>query len=402
MLLEGLKVVELATWVAGPGCAMILGEWGAEVIKIESFAGDATRAYYPDTAESPVNPPFAMENRGKKGVVLDIGRPEGREALLAILAEADVFITNLRPGPLSRARLDYDTLHAVFPRLIFASISGFGLTGPEADRPAFDMTGFWTRSGVAYATIPPDREPFFCRPGFGDHVTAMATVSGVLAALHHRHATGEGRLVEASLIRAGVYALSWDLSVQLRFGEVVTAQPRDQRLAPTAGFFRTLDGRWFSTLPRGPACFEALMRLIGRPELAADPRFTPPVEDLEAARTLRAILDAAFAAMTLEEAGRRLTAHDIAWAPMASPAEVVADPQVLAAGAVREVHDGWGGRVRAPAGPVRFPGLPETTASAAPKLGEHTREVLLAAGLDAAAVERLIALGVAGQWTGPT
>jgi crotonobetainyl-CoA:carnitine CoA-transferase CaiB-like acyl-CoA transferase len=397
MVLEGLKVVELATWVAGPGCAMILGEWGADVVKVESFAGDPTRAYYPDTPESPGNPPFSMENRGKRAVVLDIGRPEGREALLAVLKDADVFVTNLRPGPLARARLDYATLKADHPRLIYASVSGYGLRGEEADRPAFDMTGFWTRTGIASATIPPDCEPFFCRPGFGDHVTALATLSGVLAALHQRSRTGAGQLVEASLMRAGVYALSWDLSVQLRYGEVVTAQPRDERLAPTAGFFRTRDDRWLSLLPRSPNCFPALMAAVGRPEVADDPRFAPPVEDLPAARALRAILDAAFAGLTLAEAGERLTRADLAWAPMATPAEVAADPQAHAAGCFRDIPDSWGGGFRQPAAPVRFPGARETPARAAPQLGQHTREVLLEAGYPPEAVEALLRSGAAGQ-----
>jgi crotonobetainyl-CoA:carnitine CoA-transferase CaiB-like acyl-CoA transferase len=397
MVLEGLKVVELATWVAAPGCAMILGEWGAEVIKVESFTGDPTRAYYPDTAESPANPAFSMENRGKRAVVLDIGKPEGREALLAILKDTDVFVTNLRPGPLARARLDYETLKARFPRLIFASVSGYGLQGDEADRPAFDMTGFWTRTGIAASTIPPDREPFFCRPGFGDHVTALATLSGLLAALHQRNRTGQGQLVEASLMRAGVYALSWDLSVQLRYGEVITAQPRHERLAPTAGFFRTGDGRWLSILPRSPTCFPALMGVVGRPDLADEPRFAPPVEDLAAANELRAVIDAGFCGMTLAEAGERLTRADLAWAPMATPAEVAADPQAHVAGCFLEVPDGWGGAILQPASPVRVPGAGEWAGRAAPKLGEHTREVLLEAGYAPEAVEALLASRIVGQ-----
>jgi crotonobetainyl-CoA:carnitine CoA-transferase CaiB-like acyl-CoA transferase len=397
LVLDGLKVVELATWVAAPGCAMMLGEWGAEVIKVESFAGDPTRAYYPDTAESPGNPPFSMENRNKRGVVLDIGKPEGRDALLAILKDADVFVTNLRPGPLARARLGYETLKDLFPKLIFASVSGYGLVGDEADRPAFDMTGFWTRSGIAAATIPPDREPFFCRPGFGDHVTALCTLSGILAALVERNRTGRGQLVEASLIRAGVYALSWDLSVQLRFGEVITAQPRHERLGATAGFFQTADGRWLSILPRSPNCFPALMDVIGRPELAAEARFAPPVEDLAAVRELRAAIDDGFAAMTLAEAAARLTAADLAWAPMASPAEVVADPQLHAAGCFKDVPDTWGGAFRQPAAPVRFPQSDERPGRPAPRLGQHTREVLIEAGYAPEAVDALLASGRAAQ-----
>ena len=394
-VLEGLKVVELATWVAAPGCAMILGEWGAEVIKIESAAGDPTRTFYPDTAESPGNPPFSMDNRGKRSVVLDIGKNAGRDALLAILADADVFVTNLRPGPLARARLDYATLSVAFPRLIFASISGFGLEGPEADAPAFDMTGFWSRSGVAAATIPPDREPFFCRPGFGDHTTALATVSGILAALHARHRSGHGQLVEASLMRTAVYALGWDMAVQLRYGEVVTARPRNEEAAPTRGFFKTGDDRWLSHLPRSPACFVGLMNVIARPDLVNDPRFIPPVEDMDAVRELRAIIDAGFARMTLAEAGAKMTDADLAWAPLATPAEVANDPQAWAAGCFQSVPDNFGGTFTQPAAPIRFSGAPQTVRRPAPKLGAHTREVLLEAGYATEAIDALLRDGVA-------
>src|SRR3954462_5299887 len=151
MLLKGLKVVEWSTWIAGPGCAAVMADWGADVIKVESAAGDATRTFWPDTAESPGNPIFSNENRGKRGIVLDTSKPEGRAAMIALLKQADVLITNVRPGSLKRARLDYDSVKEDAPRLIYANVTGYGLTGAEVDVPAFDLTGFWTRSGVAHA-----------------------------------------------------------------------------------------------------------------------------------------------------------------------------------------------------------------------------------------------------------
>src|SRR4029077_5833039 len=154
-----------------------------------------------------------------------------RAALIAILQDADVFITNVRPGALKRARLDYDSVKAELPRLIYANVTGYGLTGEDADTPAFDLTGFWNRSGVAHAINPPDREPIGSRPGFGDHVTALATLSGVLAAVHERDRTGQGRQVETALMRVGAYALAWDMSIRLRNGEALTAQPRHARRA---------------------------------------------------------------------------------------------------------------------------------------------------------------------------
>lgn len=381
MLLEGLKVVEMATWIAGPGCAGVMADWGAEVIKVESPDGDAIRAFYPDTAEIPGNPIFSMENRGKKGVVLDIAKPEGRKALIAILRQADVFITNVRPGSLQRMGLDYDSLKDELPTLIYTAVTGYGLVGPEVNKPAFDITAFWTRSGAARATIPPDQEPFPSRPGFGDHTTALATLSAVLAAVHERTQTSKGRLVETSLIRAGAYAIGWDLALQLRYGQVVTAQPRADRPSPISGFFRTADDRWVCIVPRSIDCFTNMMIAVDRPEILADDRYALPHDDIEVVREIRAIVDEGFAGMTLEEAAQRLTENDLAWAPMATLGELAQSEMADLAGCFETVQDGWGGSFRTPAAPARFPEGAPPVGRPAPRLGQHTREVLEAAGL---------------------
>jgi crotonobetainyl-CoA:carnitine CoA-transferase CaiB-like acyl-CoA transferase len=325
-LLSDLKVVEWSTWIAGPGCAAVMADWGASVIKIESAAGDATRTFWPDTPECPGNPIFSNENRGKRGVVLDVGKPEGRAALIAILRDADVFITNVRPGALKRARLDYDSVKDELPRLIYANVTGYGLTGPDADTPAFDLTGFWNRSGVASAINPPDREPIGSRPGFGDHVTALATLSGVLAALHDRDRTGAGRQVETALMRVGGYALGWDLSIKLRNGEALTAQPRHTRPGAIAGYFRTRDDRWVCVSQRGPNDFPQMMRAIGRPELIEEPRCAAPIVDMAVVHEIRAILDHVFEALTLTEACELMRTTDIIFAPMATLDDYIEDP----------------------------------------------------------------------------
>jgi crotonobetainyl-CoA:carnitine CoA-transferase CaiB-like acyl-CoA transferase len=395
MLLSDLKVVEWSTWVAGPGCAGILADWGADVIKVESRQGDATRAFFPDTAESPGNPVFTMENRGKRGVVLDTSKAEGRAALLALLKDADIFITNVRPASLMRAKLDYDSLSEQFPRLIYANVTGFGLTGDEADQAAFDITAFWTKSGVAHAFIPPDQEPFPSRPGFGDHFTALATLSGVLAAVHERTNTGRGRQVETALMRVGAYAIGWDLSLQLRYGDVTTAQPKKDRMVALSGFFHTADDRWFVIVVKSPNDYPNVMRAIGREDVLAEPRYLPPYADIQDVRHVRAILEAAFEAMTLDQAGALLDSVDIAWAPMETLQDLEMNPQAHEAGCFVDTPDGWGGAFFGPASPVRFPGVDTSPRRAAPKLGQHTREVLAEAGYDAEAVEALIAAGIA-------
>jgi crotonobetainyl-CoA:carnitine CoA-transferase CaiB-like acyl-CoA transferase len=396
MLLQGVKVVEWSTWVAGPGCAAIMADWGADVIKIESAAGDATRGFFPDTDESPANPIFWMENRGKRGVVLDISKPAGREALIAILKDADIFVTNVRPGALTRARLDYESLKGELPGLIYCTVTGYGLVGDEADLPAFDLAAFWARSGVGRSTVPSDIDPFPCRPGFGDHTCALAALSAVLAALHEKGRTGKGRLVESSLIRTGAYVIGWDLSIQLRYGEVQTNQPRDQRPSPISGYFRTADGRWFTMAPRGVGEWPRICDIVlERPELTHDPRFATPEARRANNLALLEILDAAFGALSYSEVAARLSKADVIFAPFQTLADLAEDPQAQAAGCFVEVPDGRGGRILAPAAPARFPGLPHGPAGPAPQHGEHTREVLMQAGYSAAQVEALIASGAA-------
>ena len=380
MLLEGLKVVEMSTWVAGPSCAAVLADWGADVIKVESPDGDVTRAFFVNPADGQ-SPIFANENRGKKGVVLDTRTPSGRAALKALLRDADIFVTNVRPGSMQKLGLDYDSLKADYPRLIYAAVTGYGLTGRYANEGAFDITAFWAQSGVARAMIPTDQEPFSSRPGFGDHMTAITTVAAILAALHERHATGRGRLVETSLIRAGAYAISWDLALQLRYGEVQTNGPRHDRPAAISGFFRTNDDRHFVIVPKNSDCFTNVMIAIDRPEVTVDPRFAFPITDLDIVREARAICDEGFGRLTLAEVGERLDSLDVAWAPLGTLAELAASERAELAGCFVTVEDGFGGSFRAPAGPVRFPEGAPPIGKAAPFLGQHTREVLEAAGL---------------------
>ncbi|HEX2818464.1 MAG TPA: CoA transferase, partial [Phenylobacterium sp.] len=199
MLLKGLKVVEFASYIAAPGAACMLGDWGADVIKVERPGGDSMRHVFADVkSELNGNPTFDLDNRGKRAVVLDVGKPEGREALARLAATADVFITNVRPAALKRAGLDEATLRAANPRLVYTIVTGYGLEGPDAHKPGFDVTAFWARAGVANMTAPKGQDPFILRSGFGDHITTLATVSATLAALYEREQTGQGRLVATS------------------------------------------------------------------------------------------------------------------------------------------------------------------------------------------------------------
>ena len=396
-MLERLKVVEFSTWVAGPSAAMVMADWGAQVIKVESPTGDPVRNLFAAREDWSVNPVFELENRGKRGIVLDIAKAAGREALLRVLEGADIFITNLRPGALKRARLDYDSVKERLPRLIYASVSGYGLEGDAVDLPAFDIAALWTRSGLAGATIPDGVDPFPCRPGMGDSICALATASASLAAVIDRTATGKGRLVETSLIRTGTYAIGWDLAIQLRHGEHVRAMPRERTHSPVANYFRDKEGNWISISVRSPRDWPAIAAAAGRPELVDDPLYATPADRIANAQALLAVLDAAFGAMTYEEMAGQLTAHDIIWAPLRTLAEVIEDPVAHAAGCFMEVQDADGERFLSPASPARFPGTPAPPGRHAPRLGAHTREVLAEASYRPDEIDALLASGAAEQ-----
>jgi crotonobetainyl-CoA:carnitine CoA-transferase CaiB-like acyl-CoA transferase len=395
-VLEGIKVVEFATYVAAPSAAAVMADWGADVIKIESGRGDPTRRTFADLKHLEGNPVFEFENHGKRGVVLDIGKPAGREALLRILNDTDILITNVRPAALKRAGLDYESLKPLLPRLIYVSVTGYGLQGDGADLPAFDQAAYWSRGGVAGSLTPKGHEPPLCRPGMGDAACALSTVSAALAALVGRQTTGEGRLVETSLIRAGVYSIGWDMAIQLKWNRLGSQRTRKEVFNPIQNYFLTADGRWVGVFPRdGRDDFTHILKVLGMEHLAHDERFASHGARAKNVAAMVDALDEGFARLTLEEVGARLTAADLVWGPLNYPRDTVNDPLAEAAGCFVDIVDAAGVAYRQPASPARFPGYDDTPKRPAPTLGQHTREVLQGAGYDADEIERLIAEGAA-------
>ncbi len=390
-MLEGLRVVELGLWVAGPAAAGLLADWGAEVVKLEAPAGDPMRAFFRLATGSKVerNPPFELDNRGKLSVAIDLRSSAGQAAALALLARADVFITNLRPDALARARLDPETLRARFPRLVYASITGYGRAGADRDRPGYDVGAFWARSGVADTLTVAGNAPPMIRGGFGDHVTALAAVSGILAALVERERSGRARLVETSLLRTGMYCLGWDLNIQLAFGKVRAPVARTDTETPLMNSYRASDGKWFWLIGlEADRHFPGLTRAIERGELIADARFGDARARRHNRGDLIALLDDAFRTRPLAEWSARFDAEDVWWAPVQSPAEVIADPQAHAAGAFAQVRGADGSDGPAIAGPVSFDGHTPTLGPV-PALGEHTRDVLSEIGFGDAEIDAL-------------
>ena len=376
--MEGVKVVELGVWVAGPAAGGILADWGADVIKIEPPAGDPARMFGRMLGlDAGVSPPFEMDNRGKRSVVLDLGTPDGKTAAFELLAAADVFITNVRPGALRRIGLDFEAVAARNARLVYGLITGYGMTGPDADRAAYDVAAFWARSGLAHLLTRPGDTPPFQRGGMGDHTAGMTLAAAVCAALVARARTGTGQLVSTSLYRQGAYTVSFDLNTFLLTGHPIAIGQRESMGNPCMNNYTAGDGRrfWIVGLESGRH-WPALCRAVGRSEWLTDPRYSDPRTRVANATELIAELDVIFATKPLDEWAKVFAGEaDFFWSPINSIEDVLADEQFHASGGIVyvPVDDS---SVPMIATPADFHGTPSAPRSVAPKLGEHTEEVL--------------------------
>ncbi len=245
--MEGIKVVEMGVWVAGPAAGVVLADWGADVVKIEPPGiGDPARLFQQMLGgDLPFNPPFEMDNRSKRSVVIDLATPEGKELGLELIDRADVFISNIRPAALERLGYGPDALLQRNPRLVYGLLTGYGLEGPEKDKAAYDIAGFWARSGIAHMLTQPGSPPPFQRGGMGDHGTGMVLAGAVSAALFSRERTGKGQLVSSSLIRQGIYTLAFDVATALRFGVGLAVGNRKAMGNPCINNYQDKAGRWF-------------------------------------------------------------------------------------------------------------------------------------------------------------
>ncbi len=377
---QDLKVVELGVWVAAPAAAALLADWGADVVKVEPPAGDPMRYVFGSIGigEDFPNPAFALDNRGKRSVVLDLRQPADGRRLEELLAGADVFVSNLRPDALDRLGLEPAATVERHPHLVYCSISGYGLAGGDRNRPAYDIGAFWARSGLSVQMADADGAPLNPRGGIGDHITGLAALAGMLAAVLEQRHTGRGQVVEVSLLRSGAYALGWDLGLQMALGKVAGSEPRERKQAPLMNPYRAGDGRWFFlTGLEADRHLPAVCRALGRPDLLDDPRFASASAIRRHREHVIAVLDAVFAERPLDEWAERFDREGVWWAPAQSPAEVVDDPQLLANDGFVDVAAGASGPAqRSVNGPVSFSALHRGSTPRAPALGQDTDDVL--------------------------
>jgi crotonobetainyl-CoA:carnitine CoA-transferase CaiB-like acyl-CoA transferase len=376
--LAGVRVVELGVWVAGPAAGAVLAEWGADVVKIEPPAGDPARMFGRMLGiDGDVNPPFEMDNRNKRSVVLDMTTSEGRAAALELICDADVFLTNVRPGALRRLGLDFETVANRNAGLVYGLITGYGETGPDADRAAYDVAAFWSRAGLAHLLTSPGDSPPFQRGGLGDHMAGMTMAGAVCAALVARAAGGTGQLVTTSLYRQGAYAVSFDLNTFLMTGHEIAIGQRETMANPCMNNYTAADGRRFWVVGlQGERHWPALCRAVSRLGWLTEERFATPRARARNSAELIGQLDEIFATRPLSEWAEVFAADpDFFWSPINTMEDVVADEQFHAAGGVVYVPDG-GSAAPMVATPADFHGTPCEQRSVAPALGEHTEEVL--------------------------
>jgi len=380
--LSGIKVIELAIWLAGPAAGAMLADWGADVIKIEPPEGDPFRALSMGSRElgaGDVNPMFHVDNRGKRGIALNLKTPKGLEIAYELVAGADVFLTNMRVPSLEKMKMDYESLKRINRRLVYTILTGYGLAGPDRDKAGYDVGSYWARAGVAQETMGPDAEPLFRAGGIGDHNTAVAAVAGTCAALTARQTTGEGQLVGTSLMRMGTYYLSSTMNTALM--GVRPRVSRQKAFNVAINCYRDADGKWFWLLGlQGDRAWPGLMRAIGRPELIGDPRYDSHPKRFKQAPELVAMLDQIFATKTLAQWGPIFDREDVWWCPVQSAEEVLKDPQAEGAGLFVDVPKPDGTVMRQPAGPVDFYGTPWQSRGVAPEFGQDTETVLLEMG----------------------
>ena len=378
-VLDGVKVVELAEHGFVPSCGAILADWGADVIKIERPTGDPLRSVMgaglvADTGD--FNFLFELYNRNKRGITLDLRVPDGRAAFDQLIESGDVLITSFLPPARAKLGITPEELWRVNPRLVYAKGHGQGQRGPDADLGGFDSVSYWSRGGVGHILTAPGAPLVMPRGAFGDAPSGAMLAGGVAAALYQRERTGKGLVVDVALLATAI----WQLSTDLTATTILREEPRQLEAGralpnPLIGPYVTSDGRWlmFSMLDDtrhwAPTC-----RAIGREELIDDPRFIDTAARVEHAEELHALLVAQLATLTLSDAAGRLSAEDTIFSTLASPLEVIDDPQVVQNGYLVR-HPGHPS-ARVATAPMQFDDERVEVRRGAPGLGEHTDEVL--------------------------
>lgn len=393
--LAGLRVLEITQIMSGPTCGLLLADMGADVIKIEKLdGGDDARAYR-DPQVNGVSAPFMMMNRNKRGLALDLKNPEGRALLLRMVKQADVLVENFRGGTMAKLGLGFETLRAANPGLIYCAISGYGRTGPYADKGGFDLIaqGF---AGLMSVTGEPGRPPAKNGNAVSDMNAGILGAVGILAAYVHKLKTGEGQLVDTSLADAALQQTYWHAAVW--FATRQTPEPTGSAHILTAPYqaFEASDG-WINIGGANQANWERICLVLGHPGWREDPRFVTNRDRMAHRETLVALMNGVLRQRSRDAWQADFDAAGVPAGPVHTIGEALSHPQTLARNMVLELEHPQAGATQAIGCPIHFSATPTESTAPAPLLGQHTRELLAEFGLTEIETQALIDRGVVAQ-----
>ncbi|HEY7545639.1 MAG TPA: CoA transferase [Blastocatellia bacterium] len=393
-ILDGIRVIEAATYIFGPAAATVMSDFGAEVIKVERpGTGDPYRylSYIRPMPVSEVNYCWLLDGRNKKSIALNLARESGRQVLIKLIETADVFITNYQPSVLDKLKLNYEDIKPINERLIYAHATGYGEEGDEIEKPGFDMTALWARSGLMDAVYDAEGQPALSVAGMGDHPSAMTLFGGILLALYQRERTGRGAKVSNSLMANGAWANSCLLQAALCQATPYTRGTRASAFNPMVNHYTSRDGkRFIFCLIQAEKDWPALCRATGRAELIDDARFATGEARVENAAALIKIFDRALAEKDMEEWEAIFAEYELAWSPVSSIEEVARDRQMEANRMFIEMDHPQHGKIKTINSPVFISDAEKVAPRPAPEVGEHTHEILRELGYSEQLIEELL------------
>ena len=398
-IFEGIKVIDAASFLAGPCAATIMSDYGADVIKVEPFGGDRHRSI---AAGHPSDFSWQLTGRNKRSLAVDITTDAGYQTLLELIRQADVFLVNFSEAQVRKFKLDWPTLRAVNPRLVFAQITAYGRKGADAERRAFDLTGWFARTGILDMMRDKDVPPTLPAGGVGDHATAMTLFAGIMLALYQRDRTGEGAMVDTSLLATGVWANGLNLQPAMAGLDNIGRRNKEGWSNPMQNVYACADGQYlFIALQNIKRDWPKLCAALGHPEWPQDERFAAVKPLMRNRAQVRQMLADAIATFTFEQMAERLNEIGIVYSQVAPNPDVIEDPQVHANNIIVDFDSGVPGVEQTFATPINLSTQEQRSPQRAPNVGQHTREVLLEFGFDAARIDALLAAGAIQQGQAP-
>jgi formyl-CoA transferase len=387
-IFSGLNVVDFSSFVAGPSAAVILADFGADVIKVEPPSGDPWRFgnHVPPQPQAKDPYQFHLANRNKRGIALDLKSPSAQQILERLTKWADVFIVNTPHRARKKLNLEYDAVAQWNPRLIYADLTGFGEKGPDAELPGFDITSYWARSGLLSMTRDAGVPPTWPVGGSGDNATAVGLYSAIVTALYRRGRTGKGSYVTTSLLAEGVWSAS--VSIQAALSGATFSAPHDRKNPANAALnvYRAGDGTWFVLIVEHGK-LEAMLKAIGRADLLADPRFSDPAKLTANMPQLTAIFDEVFAAQSMAHWHETFAGLNVTFGAVRGPQEVINDPQLRANEIVVPLEGAGSNLTSTISSPIQVHGVSKVPAWRAPEVGEHSEEILKELGFDTKTIQ---------------